>query len=78
MPRVLGHGAIFAVVLTAFNFTGGTLQGYMRDERVHDEYERKEALRLNRRRPITETIADIGEGRGKPRHSFPSLPNTVD
>lgn len=64
MPRVLGHGAIFAVVLTAFNFTGGTLQGYMRDERVHDEYERKEALRLNRRRPITETIADIGEGRG--------------
>ncbi|KAJ1325820.1 NADH-ubiquinone oxidoreductase subunit [Microdochium nivale] len=64
LPRVLGHGAVFSVVLTAFNYTGGTLQGYMRDEREHDEFARKEALRLNRRRPITETIADIGEGRG--------------
>ncbi|KXJ90234.1 NADH-ubiquinone oxidoreductase subunit [Microdochium bolleyi] len=64
LPRVLGHGAVFSVVLAAFNYTGGQLQGYMKDEREHDEYAHKEALRLNRRRPITETIAEIGEGRG--------------
>ena len=61
---MLGHGAVFSVVLAAFNYTGGQLQGYMKDEREHDEYAHKEALRLNRRRPITETIAEIGEGRG--------------
>jgi hypothetical protein len=32
-----------------------------------DEYERKEQLRLARRRPIEETIAEIGEGRGTSR-----------
>ena len=29
-----------------------------------DEYERKEALRANKRRPIGETLNQLGEGRG--------------
>jgi len=47
----------------AFDYTGGRLTGYRRDPNV-DEFDRKEYLRKNRRRPIEETIAEIGEGRG--------------
>ncbi|KAJ8132661.1 hypothetical protein O1611_g964 [Lasiodiplodia mahajangana] len=46
------------------NPTGGTLRGTRTEVAGMDEYERKEYLRKNRRRPIEETIADIGEGRG--------------
>lgn len=63
MPRILGYGAFTAVVLAAYDFTGNSLRGYDRDPEV-DEYERKEYLRKNRRRPIEETIAELGEGRG--------------
>lgn len=40
------------------------MTGYERDAGV-DEFERKMALRKNRRRPVEQTIAEIGEGRGK-------------
>ncbi|KAK4032987.1 hypothetical protein C8A01DRAFT_20013 [Parachaetomium inaequale] len=63
MPRIIGYGAFTAVALAAYEFTGGTLKGYLNRPEV-DEYERKEMLRKNRRRPIEETIAEIGEGRG--------------
>lgn len=39
------------------------MTGYQRDPAV-DEFDRKEYLRKNRRRPIEETIAEVGEGRG--------------
>lgn len=65
MPRILGFGAIFSVVLTTFEYTGGSLRGGESRASYPDEYERKEFLRLNRRRPIEETIAQLGEGRGK-------------
>ncbi|KAF3018796.1 hypothetical protein E8E14_002003 [Neopestalotiopsis sp. 37M] len=64
MPQILGQGALAAVVLTAFDYTGGRLTGYKKDSQFVDEYERKEFLRNNRRRPLTETVADLGEGRG--------------
>ncbi|KAI1756113.1 hypothetical protein F4782DRAFT_320751 [Xylaria castorea] len=64
MPRILGFGAAFSVVMTAFDFTGGSLRGKRTEVPEMDEYERKEYLRKNRRRPIEETIADVGEGRG--------------
>ena len=64
MPAVLGYGTLTAVVLAAFNFTGGKMSGWERDAGV-DEYDRKQALRHNRRRPVEETIAEIGEGRGE-------------
>ncbi|GAB1317508.1 NADH-ubiquinone oxidoreductase 21.3 kDa subunit [Madurella fahalii] len=63
MPRVLGYGALMSVALTVFNYTGSSLKGYWAAANV-DEYERKEMLRKNRRRPIEETLAEIGEGRG--------------
>ncbi|MCJ1256372.1 hypothetical protein MMC24_004193 [Lignoscripta atroalba] len=63
LPAVLGYGAGLAVLLGAYDYTGGVLTGYEKDPNV-DEYERKEALRKNRRRPIQETLEQLGEGRG--------------
>lgn len=70
MPLVLGYGAVTSVLLTAFEYTGGSLRGKMPEIEGMDEFERKEYLRKNRRRPIEETLAEVGEGRGK---SSPSL-----
>ncbi|KAI0458934.1 hypothetical protein F5B21DRAFT_499996 [Xylaria acuta] len=64
MPRILGFGAAFSIVMTAFDYTGGSLRGTRTEVPGMDEYERKEYLRRNRRRPIEETIAAVGEGRG--------------
>ncbi|CAG8954151.1 hypothetical protein HYFRA_00005769 [Hymenoscyphus fraxineus] len=62
-PKVLGMGAGLAIVFAAYEFTGGRLRGPKRDPEV-DEFERKQQLRKNRRIPIEETIAQLGEGRG--------------
>ena len=64
MPAILGYGALTSVVLGAFGYTGAKLTGYEREKGV-DEYARKQQLRRNRRRPVEETLAEIGEGRGK-------------
>lgn len=39
------------------------MQGYAKDPEV-DEVGRKEYLRKNRRRPLEDTVAELGEGRG--------------
>lgn len=71
MPTVLGLGAMAAVILGTFDYTGGMLQGYSRDPEM-DEFERKQWLRKGRRRrPIQETIDELGEGRGMPVASAP-------
>ncbi|KAK4198830.1 Tim17/Tim22/Tim23/Pmp24 family-domain-containing protein [Triangularia verruculosa] len=62
IPAVLGYGALMAVTGAVFEYTGGRFQGFGRDPDV-DEYERKEMLRKRYRRPMEETIAEIGEGR---------------
>ncbi|RMY18801.1 hypothetical protein D0867_05087 [Hortaea werneckii] len=62
-PAVVGYGCMVAVVLGAFSYTGGKLEGYRRDPTV-DEVARKEFLRKNRRRPIEGTLEELGEGRG--------------
>ncbi|KAL9027045.1 MAG: hypothetical protein Q9196_004377 [Gyalolechia fulgens] len=61
-PAVLGFGAVLAIIQGTHEYTGGKLSGYERDPSV-DEYERKEQLRRNRRRPIEETLQELGEGR---------------
>lgn len=63
VPGVLGAGAALAVVQAVFDYTGGSLGGYKMDPDV-DEFERRQELRKNRRRPIQETLDQIGEGRG--------------
>lgn len=64
IPAVLGFGAGLAVIQGVFAYGGGGLEGYERDPNV-DEYERKERLRKARRRPIEETLRELGEGRGR-------------
>lgn len=59
---MLGWGALTATVLAVYDYTGGGLTGF-RKQKEHDEFDRKEYLRKNRRRPLEETIADVGEGR---------------
>lgn len=62
MPVMLGWGAVTAVIMATYDYTAGGLKGFKKINEV-DEFERKETLRRNRRRPIEETIADVGEGR---------------
>ncbi len=50
-----------------FDYTGGKFSGFDREANV-DEYERKEELRKNKRRPIQETLQELGEGRGMLSH----------
>ncbi len=65
MPRILGFGALTAVVLAGAEFTSANFKEYKNRPQV-DEYERKEYLRTRRRKPIEETLAIVGEGRGNP------------
>lgn len=62
MPVVLGLGAFVASIQGALVFLGGRLDSFKDED---DEFERKEILRRTRRVPIEETLAHIGEGRGK-------------
>ncbi|KAL9610483.1 MAG: hypothetical protein Q9167_004823 [Letrouitia subvulpina] len=62
-PAVLGLGALVSVLLGTFDYTGGKLSGYGKDKNV-DWYEYKEQMRKDRRRPIEETLQELGEGRG--------------
>jgi hypothetical protein len=63
MPAVLGYGAGAALIMGAFDYTGGILTGYTKDPE-EDEFARKQYLRKNRRKPIEDTVAELGEGRG--------------
>ncbi|KAF2096482.1 NADH-ubiquinone oxidoreductase 213 kDa subunit [Rhizodiscina lignyota] len=63
LPSMVGYGAGLAVLMFTYDYGGGQLNGYFKDPQV-DEYERHEQLRRNRRRPIQETLAEMGEGRG--------------
>lgn len=63
IPMVLGAGAGFGVAMAAFRFTEG-LRGYNQKEDDEDEVARKEEMRKMRRRPIQETLEQLGEGRG--------------
>lgn len=52
-----------AVVIGLLTYSGGRLSGW-KEDLDEDEYDRKEKLMKLRRRPIEETIRDVGEGRG--------------
>lgn len=63
-PAVLGLGAGSAVFQGVFDYCGGKFSGWDKDPNV-DIVDQKEWLRKNKRRPVQETIDDIGEGRGE-------------
>lgn len=63
MPAVLGRGAALATIVGVFEYTGGLVVPTGKDPQV-DDFDRKEALKKRYRRPVEETINEIGEGRG--------------
>ncbi|KAL1892808.1 hypothetical protein Cpir12675_004391 [Ceratocystis pirilliformis] len=63
LPIVVGYAALYAGFAGIFVFTGGRIGGF-RNFDENAEFDRKEQLRANRRRPIEETLSEIGEGRG--------------
>lgn len=60
---MLGFGAGVGVVMAAYSYSGGLRGEHAHEER--DEVERKWEEMRKYRSPIEETIAEIGEGRGK-------------
>ena len=69
MPAVVGYGLGLATVLGVFDYAGGRF-GIPAKDPEFDETGRKLALRANMRQPLSETIEDIGEGRGMPLPFF--------
>ncbi|KAF1362435.1 hypothetical protein EJ07DRAFT_106916 [Lizonia empirigonia] len=63
LPFMLGAGALFSVSMTAFRYTSG-IRGSASGELDDEEIERREAMKKMRRRPLSETIEQLGEGRG--------------
>ncbi|KAH7138009.1 NADH-ubiquinone oxidoreductase 213 kDa subunit [Dendryphion nanum] len=63
LPFMIGAGVVFGTVQSAFAYTEGFSPKTVTygDE---DEVERRETLKKLRRRPIEETIEQLGEGRG--------------
>jgi hypothetical protein len=64
---MLGAGAAFSSVLTAYRYTNG-LRGIASSETDEEEVERRENAKKFRRRPLSETIEQMGEGRGRHLH----------
>lgn len=63
LTKTIGSGAVLAVVMAAYQNTGGLL-GMTKRWETDDVMTYKEELRKNRRRPIEQTIEELGEGRG--------------
>ncbi|KAF2707430.1 hypothetical protein K504DRAFT_535929 [Pleomassaria siparia CBS 279.74] len=63
IPFMLGMGTCTAAVMFGFRFTGG-ITSKKADNQDVDEVEEKEARKKAYRRPIQETIDQLGEGRG--------------
>lgn len=61
---VLGAGAVYSVALSAYRYSNG-LTGQDAHETDEDEVERKERMKKQRRRPLSETLEQLGEGRGE-------------
>jgi hypothetical protein len=60
---VLGLGTFCAIFFGGLQYTGGRLHGF-KARAEEDMFEWKMEMRKNKRRPLEETIAELGEGRG--------------
>jgi hypothetical protein len=63
LPYMLGAASMTSFTIAAFKYTGG-LTGYKTDT-GEDEVEGREAYKETYRRPVSETIEQVGEGRGE-------------
>ena len=63
MAAALGSGATLATILYAVNFAGSNVFGD-HSRNPDDPIAEKDAIRKRFRRPLNETVNEIGEGRG--------------
>ena len=68
IPFTLGAGATFATTLVAFRYANGFLGSAKTVD--EEELERRDKERKMRRRPLHETLEQLGEGRGKLTRRF--------
>lgn len=61
-PVVFALGGFVGAAQGLFHVMGNRLDSFYKEE---DEFERKEIVRRTTRLPVEQTIAEIGEGRGK-------------
>ena len=61
---MIGGAAAFGTSMAAFRYTAG-LRGTASGEVDEEEIERREAMKKLRRRPLSETLEQLGEGRGR-------------
>ena len=66
---MLGAGMCFGTTMAAFRYTAG-LRGTASGELDDEEVERREAMKKLRRRPLSETLEQLGEGRGKHARNY--------
>ncbi|KAH6606201.1 mitochondrial import inner membrane translocase subunit tim17 family [Trichoderma cornu-damae] len=71
-PVMLALGAFFGTAQGLFHVAGGRLDSFYKEE---DEFERKEIIRRTTRLPVEQTVAELGEGRGKSLLPFSYLAN---
>jgi len=63
---MLGSAAAFSTIMAAYRYTNGLRGvGDIRETDDDGEVERREELKKVRRRPLSETIQQLGEGRGE-------------
>ena len=65
---MFGFGTAFAIAMGVTSYTGGLIG--TGQAQYPTEYERKEEMRKVRRKPIEETLANIGEGRSEFRRNW--------
>lgn len=63
MSAVVGYAAMFGGIMGFWEYTGGRIRGFQHDLTDEDDL-KAEAVRKTYRRPIEETIAELGEIRG--------------
>ena len=63
IPAIIGYGVFVGSVTGAFDYTGGKLSGTPRNPDA-DRWAEKETERKTYRRPVEDTIAQLGERRG--------------
>ncbi len=74
MPAVLGNGLALGVLTAVVGYTGLTNFESSADEPQPNRLFQKEEAKSRYRRPVNETINEIGEGRGMVDPDRPGRP----
>ena len=73
----MGHGLTLGIILGGVAYTGGNVFGATAPDSDRDPAAEKEVLRRRFRRPLQETVNEIGEGRGAALIASKTTPTNV-